>query len=671
MQKVYLFLALFFLGNMLLAQEATTSVTTESVIKEVTHPEVKTQNTFRINSKQFEFSPTYYQNGIVYVRDVENAKIDGNIGVSFFELFYAELDGEGMPSSPQPFSTKVNSPTHEGPISFNFTEDAIFYTSNSDKTNSKGKKTMKIFQAQKGSEEWENRTELPFNGEEFHTMHPSLAATGMKLFFASNRPGGYGGTDIYYVENFGSGWGEPINLGPTVNTNKNEAFPHIHESGMLFFASEGHQGLGGYDLYAVNTFERDLNEIIHLGTPFNSEKADFGLILNPTGTQGYFTSSRNGGIGQDDIYLFDAPNGIFSTTVATPAKSPANILVVNEINGEIIPDAGVYVFEKNESGLFGEDNLYDVVLETKDADSEEMEVRFVMKKDLGQPHFYTNQEGLITTELATNQEYLFLVTKKGYANKEVHYSTFDQPSPMKIAIPLMTKTCTNVSGIVRNERTGTVIPNVQISIKSACDGTMQNVSTNGVGKYEYCLPSGCEYDLVVEKSGFLRQGLSVSTKNLTQSELQKDITLSPEKDQPKYAGNTLEEGSTIVLENIYYDFNKSAIRAGAAEELDALVTLMLQYPSMEIELTAHTDARGDNAYNRALSRERAHSAKAYLSRKGIDVTRIQAFGMGEVAIRNHCTNGVKCSDEEHQYNRRTEVRVTKLSENVGVRYSGK
>jgi len=669
MQKVYLFSTLFFLANTLFAQEDGTALATESTVKEVRHTDIKTQNTFRINSKQFEFSPSYYQNGIVYVRDVENAKIDGNIGIPFFELFYAELDGEGMPSNPQPFSTKVNSITHEGPSSFNFTQDAIFFTSNSDKTNTKGKKTMKIFQAQKGNDEWENRTELPFNGEEFHTMHPSLTATGTKLFFASNRPGGYGGTDIYYAENLGNGWGEPINLGPTVNTSKNEAFPFIHESGMLFFASEGHNGLGGYDIYAANTLERDLTEIIHLGAPFNSEKADFGLILNPTGTQGYFTSAQEGGIGQDDIYLFDAPNGLFATS--TPTTSPANILVVNELDGATIPNAGVYIFEKNESGLFGDDNLYDVVLEAKDATSEEMEVRFVMKKELGQPHFYTNQQGLITTELASNKEYLFLVMKKEFANKEVHYNTFDQPSPMKIAIPLMSQTCITLSGIVRNGATGEVVPNAQITFKSTCDGTVQTINTDAVGKYESCLPSGCTYDLVAETQGFYQQGLNVSTRNLSQSEIQNNITLTPKRKQPQYAGNTLEEGSTIVLENIYYDFNKSAIRAGAAEELDALVALMLQYPSMEIELTAHTDARGGNAYNRALSRERAHSAKAYLSRKGINAARIQAFGMGEVAIRNHCINGVKCSDEEHQYNRRTEVRVTKLSENVGVRYSGK
>jgi len=639
-------------------------------IKQVEHPDIKTQNTFRINSKKLEFSPTYYQNGIIYVTlGKEGEKIDGNIGVPFFELFYAELDGQGMPSNPQPFSAKVNSSTHEGPTTFNFTEDIIYYTSNSASENTKGKKTMKIFEAKRGTDDWEDPKSLSFNGNEYTTMHPTLTANGKRLYFASNRPGGYGETDIYYVENNGTGWGEPINLGPTINTNKREAFPYIHESGMLFFSSEGHGSVGGYDIFAVNTHERNFKEIIHLGTPFNSESADFGLILNPTGTQGYFTSARYGGIGQDDIYLFDAPNGLFATAAAT--SELANITVIDEVDGSAIDNAGVYIFEKNKSGLFGEEDLYEVVLEAKDGNPDQMEVRFVMKKELGQPDFHTNANGKIATNLDINQEYLLLVTKKGYANKELRYATFGQPSPMNIRVPLTTKNCVTLSGVVRNGQTGAVVPNTKVLIQSNCDGKTQFVTTNIVGQYEQCLPFSCDYTLGAEKEGFIANSTIISTKNLTQSNLKRDISLNPNTSQLTTATDNLVEGSTIVLENIYYDFNKSAIRAGAAEELDALVTLMLQYPSMEVELTAHTDARGDAAYNRSLSRERARSAKDYLARKGIASKRVKARGMGEVAIRNHCKNNVKCADQDHQYNRRTEVRVTKLAENVGIRYSGK
>ena len=130
----------------------------------------------------------------------------------------------------------------------------------------------------------------------------------------------------------------------------------------------------------------------------------------------------------------------------------------------------------------------------------------------------------------------------------------------------------------------------------------------------------------------------------------------------------LTSGSVIVLENIYYDFNKSYIRTGAARELDELLALMRQHPSMKIELGSHTDARGSNQYNQRLSDRRAASAKEYLVSRGIAGSRIAALGFGEGNLRNKCSDGVNCSEEEHQYNRRTEVRVTAIDTPLDVRY---
>lgn len=671
MKKAALLFMLFILFQWnSIAQEEIATTASEIPIKKLEHSDVMIQNTFRINTPNLEFSPSYYQNGIVYVRTYDKSeKIDANIGIPFFELFYAELDGEGMPSNPQPFSAKVNSVTHEGPTTFNSTEDVIYYTSNSDKKSSEGKHTMNIYEARRGAEDWENSIEMPFNSNEYYTMHPTISENGSTLYFASSMPGGYGGTDIYSVEKEGDTWGIPMNLGPNVNTEKNEAFPFIHQSGILFFSSEGHEGIGGYDIFAINTLEEEVKEIYHLGAPFNTPNADLGLILNPTGTQGYFASSRYGGLGQDDIYLFNAPNGLFGNVAQTAIS--ANILVVKENDGNPIPDAGVYLFEKNKSGLFGEEDLYEVVLEAKEANSEEMEVRFVMKKDLGKPQYYTNSQGLIAADMAPNREYLILVTKKGYANKELRYPATDQLSPLTIRIPLSTKDCATVSGLVLNEDTGEALPNAKISIQSTCDNSIQHLTTDNNGYFEQCLPFGCQYNLTTIKSGYdIGKGL-ISTVNLTQSTIKTNIRLNPLESSSLINTDNLTEGSTIILENIYYDFNKSAIRSGAAEELDALVTLMRQYPSMEVELLAHTDARGDAVYNQNLSQARALAAKNYLERKGITGSRIIATGKGETEIRNHCTNGVKCADDNHQYNRRTEVKVTKLSENVGVRYSGK
>ena len=124
----------------------------------------------------------------------------------------------------------------------------------------------------------------------------------------------------------------------------------------------------------------------------------------------------------------------------------------------------------------------------------------------------------------------------------------------------------------------------------------------------------------------------------------------------------------ITLENIYYDFDKSAIRTGDALELDALATILKAYPSIEIDLIAHTDSRGKKDYNLFLSEERAVSAKNYLIAKGIDDNRVRAVGKGEEVLRNSCSDGVNCSDDEHQYNRRTEVIIRKMAEESTLRF---
>ena len=123
----------------------------------------------------------------------------------------------------------------------------------------------------------------------------------------------------------------------------------------------------------------------------------------------------------------------------------------------------------------------------------------------------------------------------------------------------------------------------------------------------------------------------------------------------------------ITLNNIYYDFNKFTIRADASTDLNAVVHLMNENPSMEIELGSHTDARGKDLYNHTLSMNRATAAVSYLVKNGIAPHRIVAKGYGESQLTNHCANGVDCSDAEHQANRRTEIRITKMDSNSNIR----
>ncbi|MCB0639919.1 MAG: OmpA family protein, partial [Lewinella sp.] len=146
-----------------------------------------------------------------------------------------------------------------------------------------------------------------------------------------------------------------------------------------------------------------------------------------------------------------------------------------------------------------------------------------------------------------------------------------------------------------------------------------------------------------------------------------DIEIHPTSDA--VLREPIREGTVIVLENIYYDFNKSAIRRGAATDLEALAQLMERYPSMMVELGAHTDSRGPADYNQDLSERRAASAKQFLVQRGIAANRIRTVGYGETQLRNHCADGVNCSEEEHRLNRRTEVRVLSIDERVRLEFS--
>jgi hypothetical protein len=204
-------------------------------------PGVIIKNAETVNSPYLEFSPVFYQNGIVYVTSRQKGgAVDEKIGETFFELYYSELDGNRNPIKAQDFSINVNSQVHEGPVSFNRKGDVLYFTRNNmkngvRKADSKGVTRLKIYEAQKGEFDWENVTELPFNSDEYSTCHPALSADGRRLYFTSDMPGGYGGFDLYFVERRGDDWSRPINLGGSINTDKNEVFPFMHESGVLFF----------------------------------------------------------------------------------------------------------------------------------------------------------------------------------------------------------------------------------------------------------------------------------------------------------------------------------------------------------------------------------------------------------------------------------------------------
>ncbi len=632
------------------------------------------KNAALINTEHLEFSPAFYQNGIVYVTSRRTSgAVDPKTGETFFELYYAELDLEGMPMKPQEFSINLNSQVHEGPVSFNRSWDKLYFTRNNmnkgvRQSDKKGISHLKIYEATKGKFDWENVRELPFNSDEYSCMHPTLSPDGNRLYFSSDMPGGYGKFDLYMSERVGDAWSLPINLGPDINTAGNEVFPFMHESGILFFSSDGHKGMGGLDLFMVNISGSKWSKVSNLGQPLNSPRDDFGFILNPEGTLGFLSSDRAGGYGKDDIYQVRLTRGLsyFNLNLELPAK----IVSYNEVTNERIPNAAIYVFERDKDGFIRGNEAYEVEVKPSIDNPDQLELTLSRKSAarLGEPSLRTDPNGEAITYLQAEKDYLIIAVCPGYKTRELQYSTIGEKGPQNIRVPLEESQCVTVLGQVSSDK-GEPVSYAKVHIANESSGEEQYIRTNIDGEFELCLPTHCRFKITAEKEGFQASASQMSTEG--EIDLNKPvhmkINLGAVEENP-FSG-PLHTGSLIVLENIYYDFDKSAIRSGAARELDALAALMKQYPEMRIELTSHTDSRGSTRYNQELSEKRAASAKQYLVSKGISPDRISAKGMGESQIRNHCTDGVKYSEKEHQYNRRTEVRIIHLGAPVEVRYS--
>ncbi len=302
-----------------------------------------------INSPNLDFSPTYYKDGIVFVssRKLLSDQKDKWTGDHFMNLYYATQNDEGELEEVASFSKIINSKYHEGPVAFNKSYNKIFFTRNDHvkgkiRANKKGVMKLGIFTAMNNGDQWTTPKPLNFNTKEHEECHPTLSADGTHLYFASDRPGGEGGMDIYVAKFKGGKWGEPRNLGPNINTPGNDAFPNIHDDGTLYFASDGWGGLGGLDIFQSNKDEENQwKKAENMGQPYNSRKDDFGFVMNILGTEGYFNSSRDGGSGKDDIYSFN--RNIESVDqvekiLKSGNKENGNITIYNFINNKFSAD---------------------------------------------------------------------------------------------------------------------------------------------------------------------------------------------------------------------------------------------------------------------------------------------------------------------------------------------
>ena len=276
-----------------------------------------------INSPDLDYNAVLVGDGVIFTstRAQQSSKYAATAGggklnawkKKLSTLFYSQLS-DGRLADPVPLTGAINDEYHESSASFSYSGNLMFFTRSSAKKDRRGKRQLKIFMAEKMEGEWANIREVPFNSDDFSTCHPAISSDGTRLYFASNRPGGFGGMDIYVSTFRNQAWSAPVNLGPVINSTGNEVFPYISEDEVLYFSSSDQGGFGRLDIFRSKKIypdsERTWQIKQNLGEPFNSPGDDFGFYINYDNSGGLFTSSRNGGKGRDDIYywqLVDKP----------------------------------------------------------------------------------------------------------------------------------------------------------------------------------------------------------------------------------------------------------------------------------------------------------------------------------------------------------------------------
>lgn len=419
----------------------------------------------------------------------------------------------------------INTDYHESSMAISNDGKTVYFTRNNvTKRNrldydKKGTSHLKIYKASLDEGTWVDIEELPFNDDVFSTGHPALSPDNKQLYFVSDREGGFGQTDIYVVDLLEEEqFSEPRNLGANVNSEGREMFPFIAEDNTLYYSSDGFINLGLLDIFKSNILNDNTAKPENMGAPFNSGSDDFAYVVNSNNETGYFSSNREGGKGDDDIYSFAA-----------------------------------------------------------------------------------------------------------YECKQV------------------------VEGTVRNSETQEPIGNATVKLIDETGKIQISVTTDINGYYMFDADCDKTFTVLGSKTDYKDDLKPVVTSSENAVKHRVDLNLVP-----------LIKDNQIVINPIFFDFDKSNIRTDAQYELEHIIDVMREHPNMVIKLESHTDSRGGDRYNMRLSDRRAKSTRDYILSRGIDASRIEsAIGFGETQLLNECANRVKCTKEQHQLNRRSYFYILK------------
>ncbi len=666
-----------------------------------------------INSDLTDFGAVEYGDGIVFVsarnRNQAISRTNGWTGEKFYALYSAQ-GKETTFSPPKLFEKSIQTIYNDGPICLSKKGDDMYITTNNieegkTRRSDGGIVKLKIYEYKFIENEWVFEDTIPPNNDQYNVAHASLSEDGTKLYFSSDMPGGMGGMDIYVMTKKDSTWNQPINLGEKINTAGNEVFPFIKNDGTLYFASNGHEGLGGLDIYAVRQKNESWSEAKNLMAPMNSKEDDFSIVFNKDQQSGYFSSNRS-----TSIYAQTKDDNIYYFTVLKPPSNSYTISLRDSVTDTELTDAEITITDaegnsttqKSNKGTFTFDlipnktyrintNVFAYINQQIDWSTSKKESSKVIKlqRSLGidievsvsesfanplgleglkvtivkaninkTEEFISTQNGKVNAVIQAESMYYIVASGNGRTSNKYYVNTVGITEGTKIyksifldntLDPTTNKKLCLLAGVIYDKSKNEPIKDVKITFYSgATNEKKQEATTDANGRYMiYNVDLNQDNKLIVTKEGYFTQSADFSTKNERSC---KSFMLN-------FVIDKIVLNKAIKIDNIYFDSGKSNIRLDAAKELNKIVKLLKDNPTIIIELSSHTDSRGSAESNLILSDSRAKASAQYIIENGIDKSRVSGKGYGESLPLNKCLDGVICTDSEYQVNRRTEFKV--------------
>ncbi len=558
----------------------------------------------RPNSKAEEFAAIPYKKGILFVttqfkHGIYNPNYS-RTNQNFTEIAYIEnlKEVEKQLRYKNKWKEIDFIGEHDGPVAFSKDFKKVFVTRNQAQTDTKedlklSKLELVIFNKKAGK--WEQDFSFTFNKPDYSIGHAAID-TNKNLIFASDMPGGFGGTDLYQCNWLGDHWSAPVNLGSSINTSKDELFPYVSAKGYLYFASNGWPGLGGLDIFRSDRLE---DEPEHLGLPINSNGDDFALNINEETGKGYLSSNRNQQ--KDQLY---------------------------ELN-RIVLGVDLEVKLQACSGR----NLPGIPLVLKD------------KTNSSDKKVQTNSNGIYQAALQKGHQYVLVY--EGNANAYADSIVFQAKTPGHFQKTIKIRNKEQVNCLWVQTESGELIKGAMVNFYHA-KFFIKRVLTDSTGKIIFSNKEKLDsvYGNLINYDDAHLSLIKPSKTNCLDTVFYKLVFKQKQAEE------------FINLKNIYYSLDKSFLRPESKIELDKLVKYLKEHPDLKVELSSHTDSRESAAYNIALSKRRSNSCVRYIIKQGVSANQIIAKGYGESQLVNRCSDGVKdCTEEEHQQNRRTELRL--------------